>query len=252
MVTHTEPDKPLTPNEKYEEAALELATYHLLLKDRNQATLPLDEADEKALEEQYWNSLPRYQKLIGKETLKQKSKEYWRREIVKILKTAAIIVLIMNFSLSIAAVSSNTVRTYLMEFFVRTNKRSTDIGFDITETFVDIPEDWTGKYYPAYIPEDYNLIQSISMKSMNAVLYMNSQEQILSFTVYSKDAKVNIDTEDMKLSNHNVHGIDAFMFSNESEATMVWPMGDEYIVLYMNDMTEDICMVAESVRVMEN
>ena len=42
------------------------------------------------------------------------------------------------------------------------------------------------------------------------------------------------------------------MFSNESEATMVWPVGDEYIVLYMNDMAEDISAVAASVRITLN
>ncbi len=248
----TKPDKPLTPNEKYEEAVLELAAYNLLIKDRDRAAVPLDEADERALEEQYRNSLPRILSLIGKEIPKQKSKERRQREIIKILKMAAIIILVMNFSLSVAAVSSNNVRTYLMEFFVRTNKESSDIGFEITEAYLEIPDDWAGKYYPTYIPEGYCLTESISVNGMQSVLYMNSRNLILSFSIYSKDAKVNIDTEDMKLSNHNVLGIDAIMFSNESEATMVWPVGDEYIVLYMNDMTEDISAVAASVRITLN
>ena len=240
-VTDTSP----TPAEKHEEAVLELAIHNLLMKERDKAAEPLDETSETLLEEQYLRSLPQRMALIERETKHAHSRVKQRYGIARILKTAAVAVLCLNFALTVAVASNGTLRSYVFEFFIQTNSRSADIGFHVSDTTVDIPEGWTANCYPTYIPEGFELIQCVSIKSKNSALYTDPQDRLLSFTVYQRDTKVNIDAENAVISEIHINGVDATLFAKDTGNTLVWSYGDQFIVIYMKGTVDEIIKVAD-------
>ncbi len=241
-------DTTRTPAEKYEEAALELALYNLLMKERDKALQPLDEASELLLEEQYNNSLLQRLSLIKRKTHRFHSGIQHRRNFAYFFKIAALIVLYFNLSLTVAVASSSTFRSYLSQFFIQTNNKSSEIGFLIADTTINIPDNWSANIFPTYIPEGYNLVESVSNLAINSTLYINEEGKVLSIEINEKNTRVDLDTENAIISSAQIHGTDATIFGKEGKNTIVWPYGDQFIIIYMDDSLNEAIKVAESIH----
>ena len=82
-------EKMRTPEEAYEAAALELAAYRLMQQEQG---------DGETLEDAAAESMPRMLKMIDRQlTKKQRHERFWK-QTVRVLKTAAMVVLVLNMA----------------------------------------------------------------------------------------------------------------------------------------------------------
>lgn len=245
-------DKQRTQEEKYEEAAIELAVYRLLIEERDKAAKPLDDETEKLLQEQYEHTLPQRMAMIDRETRRRALIIGVRNCAPRILKIAATVILLLNMGLTIAIASNSATRAYLMEFFVKVNDEYAEIGFYKTETSVTIPDRWTGNCYPTYIPEGFSIIQVVPDKVMSSVLYIDPNDRKLSFELYNMAARVNIDAENARMSCVTVQGVKSTVFEKDGKVTLVFPYGEQFVILHIEGTLSEIVAVAASIRAIKN
>lgn len=145
-----------TPEENYEAAALELAAYRLMQREQDDIDTPDDAAAE---------SMPRMLKMIDRQlTKKQRHDRFWK-QTVRVLKTAAMVVLVLNMALTIVVASTGKVQVRFLDLVMQVNDSYMDIRYQPTETEATMPEDWKTNYFPSYIPDGYTLAQYVLSKS---------------------------------------------------------------------------------------
>lgn len=245
-------NKQPTPEEKYEEAAIELAVYRLLREDCENAAKPLDDETEKQLKQQYERTLPQRMALIDRETRRHALKHSLRKTIPQVLKIAVVIILVLNLGLTISVASSDTVRAYVMEFLVQVNDEYAEIGFFKTDTTIAVPEGWNGSCYPSYIPEGFTIKQLVHDDKMSLVLYQDQNNRHLTFVIYCNEMVVNIDSENAKASFIEIQGVKATAFETDTSATLIWQYGDQFIELQMTGTMSEVLIVADSIRNIKN
>lgn len=145
-----------TPEENYEAAALELAAYRLMQREQDDIDTPDDAAAE---------SMPRMLKMIDRQlTKKQRHDRFWK-QTVRVLKTAAMVVLVLNMALTIVVASTGKVQVRFLDLVMQVNDSYMDIRYQPTETEATMPEDWKTNYFPSYIPDGYTLRSMCRMKT---------------------------------------------------------------------------------------
>ena len=115
---------------------------------------------------------------------------------------------------------------------------------DVDASF-DVPAEWRGEYYPAYIPEGFALLEI--EKRSNSAIYSNSNDVWFIFDECSKDTDSNIDTEDAVISFETIHGCEALIV--EEDGTIIaWSDGTKYFILNADFSKEEALKIARSVR----
>lgn len=164
-----------TPEENYETAALELAIYRMMQRDHDNAKAAFSPKDAKKLSQTAQKSLPHMLKLIDRQTRKLALHKTLRKQGFRILKTAAVIVLVLNMGLTIATAASSNIRAKVIEFLAEINDSYMVISFMTTDEELSVPETWTENYYPTYIPEEYSLQFINSQNGISEVEYADAQ-----------------------------------------------------------------------------
>ena len=134
--------------------------------------------------------------LINRETRKTHKSIQIRKYTMRSLKIAAIAVLLLNMSLTIAAASSSSVRTKVIRFLIRINDSYMNIDFEDSSTDILIPESWTENYYPTYIPDGYALSSCSIDGGASMVEFSDTSGHKLSVGIYPTYSFSSLNTED--------------------------------------------------------
>ena len=167
-----------TPEENYEDAALELALYRMLRHEHEMVKANSSEDDEKETQRIAAESTPRIFALIERRTKRREGNSF-KRQSARFLKAVACVVLVANMGLTIATATSAPVRAKVMDFLTEINASYMSMGFRETELEIDVPENWEGSYYPTFLPEGYMLQFSESDKGKNEAEYTDVQGETL-------------------------------------------------------------------------
>lgn len=240
-----------TPEENYEAAALELAIYRMLKRDCDDAKASLSREAAEELAQAAEKSMPRMLKLIDRQTRNIALRQMLQKQGFHILKTAAVIVLVLNMGLTIAAATSSDIRTRVVAFFEEINNSYMTMGFMTTGEELSVPETWMENYYPTYIPEGYSLKFVSSQSGISEVEYEDSQANKLRIQICDITAISRINTEEADVMQAIVHGMKATVLQQPyGEVDMVWAMGDRYFVVNGCNY-ETVQAVAESIKIIE-
>ena len=111
-----------TPEEKYEESAIELAAYRLMLDERDKINSNISAEEKREIDEVADRSLPHMLEFIARQESAMRRRFQFRKQGLAIMKTAAMMVLVLNMGLTIAAAASSTVRMKVVEFLTAVNE----------------------------------------------------------------------------------------------------------------------------------
>ncbi len=247
-----------TPIERYRDAVLELVVSEMVMEELREAEQPLEPEAERALAAQARASMPRMLGLIRARRRGDRRRAFLRRGLPRLLKVAAILLLALNLGVTVAAAVSDTVRAHVLEFMFNVKEEYTEIQFARTGAEVDVPEQWTLRYYPTYIPEGYVLYDVAGMEDMGTVTYVGEGENYLRFSVSDLSTETSIDTEDSEITYGKIHGSEALFSEKEGRMTIIWHEGEwMYDVLYQNksmsaeQIREEALKIAESVSLIQ-
>ena len=119
-------------------------------------------------------------------------------------------------------------------------------AYDGLPSGASAPEGWTGKYYPKYIPEGYNMYDVID----DTVNYVNGYKSIY-FSEYDENADVGFDLSEYELLYSQVNGVRAYVGAGDVTTIVIWDYGDRGFVLEGWENVKDMLEVARSVAIVE-
>ena len=230
-----------TAEETYEDATLALAICRLMKRDAAAAepSAAVCEAAEK--------SLPRMLKLIDQHERRNHTRQMLMQQAFRVLKAAAMVVLVLNLTLTVATAVDSNVRSKVIDFLAFDNGSVLDIRFNTVTEDLLIPELWAESYYPTYIPEGYTL-QYIGTDELE---YVDSNGKTLSICINGLNSVTLINTENADASQIPLHGVTATVLRQpNNEFDIIWAIGARYFIVSAPDY-ETALDVAEGIQMIE-
>lgn len=231
-----------TPAQDYEEALFGLAVYQMMMDDKEKLKDEKSEADDE-------ESMLRILRLIDRHT-KSKAGSVWRASL-RLLKTAALILLVLNMALTVAATASTSVREKIIGFFMEITESHMDFGFSRELIPADSLKDWSAGYYPTYIPEGYVMERTVSIEGFSEIGYSNANGDMLTIGIYGANTRSSINMEGAEVSYLLIHDVTAIVLQQPyREVDIIWSDGERYFIVSGCDY-EITRKVAESLQKIE-
>lgn len=176
--------------------------------------------------------------LIQKATQRQRTKQFLKRTLPRIAQIAAIWIAVIVIGGGIAIAASSTVRVYFMKLLIETTPEYTRLQLvEDNESYLDVPEEWQGEYYPSLIPEGLVLSDIFSVGTLdNSVVYSFPNSAMWQFEFSeSEDVTINIDTEGAEISQVMVCGYEGTMVCKENRICIYWFDGTRLFMIDVRD-----------------
>jgi hypothetical protein len=182
-----------------------------------------------------------------KKNIKSSRADKQRRYILRFIEVAACFIVVLGIMAPFALANVDFIRTKVMELLIRIEEDHTDIDFIENEDgSFEVPASWKGSYFPAYIPEGFNLSERSSF--FNEVIFKDTAGRELHFGEYTENEQIALDSEHAELSHERINSMDAFIIEKGDSRTIVWNNDERYFIIYTNVPREVGLHVAESVR----
>lgn len=231
-----------TPTQDYEEALFGLAVYQMMMEEKERLEAEKGEADDE-------ESMLRILRLIDQHT-RGKSGGF-RRSALRLLKTAAVILLVLNMALTVAATASTSVREKIIGFFMEITESYMDFGFSRELIPADSLKEWSPNYYPTYIPEGYVMERNVSIEGLSEVDYSNENGDMLTIGIYGETTRSSINMEGAEVSYLLIDDVTAIVLRQPyDEVNIIWSKGDQYFMVSGCDY-ETTRKVAQSMQKIE-
>ncbi|MBQ9300429.1 MAG: DUF4367 domain-containing protein [Clostridia bacterium] len=236
-----------TPMEKYEEAALELASYRLLQGEQQKLSDPALNLTAWASPDDETEFSQRINKLIDAEFRKEALTNVLKTKPLRLLKFAALLILLVNMAITIAVAASDTIRVRVLQFLMQNTPSYTQIKFVPTGIEIEIPVDWSEDYFPTYIPQGFYMKKVEPYKEAALVVYENDRNQRIEIEICGPGAVAQVDSENAEMFNISIQGHSATVMQKNGWTRIVWNVGDRYIMVRSNTDYENTISVAESI-----
>lgn len=113
-----------------------------------------------------------------------------------------------------------------------------------TDSGMNVPEEWQGKYYLSYIPEGYEL----EYANWFGVCYVDAHGGELRFDENMHGDSGDVDTENAVVSNAALNGVGAMIVEKGGWTTVFWSMDNRYFVVEIHENRETALRIAAGVR----
>lgn len=224
-------DRRRLPCEEYEDVVLEIAFAELLLEECEALEAePLTE-EEEALLQEAGHQHRKHLNMIDRELRKRHTTGFWGRTAVKFLRVAAMVVMIISIGFGSALAISPDLRISVIKFLTVVTNEYVWIGFENkADQKVEVPDGWLADYYPAYIPEGYELAQLVSDEMTSQATYRGSEGFVI-FSIASAQLNTQMNSRNASTQTIRIHEQDATMLMLPDSCIITWAEGSSYIVV---------------------
>jgi len=235
--------------ENYEEAAFKLFIYEHEMENTEklkEESIPADV--ERHAEETY----PGMIKMIRRNMNKQLMKGAFSKSLLKVLRTAAVFVLIIYIGFTVAIAASSNVRRCVVEFLAIEHDGYNTVGFFENGMTVEVPTGWQESYYPTFIPAGFEIEYLYINKLESNVNCLNSECDNILIKVGGIGIITNYNTENGEVINVDINGTEAEATIHESgRVHIVWPIGDRYAIVSSTLGLDEVICICESFRIIK-
>ena len=180
-----------------------------------------------------------------------------RKVLPAALRAAACLLLILTVSFSVAFATSAVFRSKVLTLVVSVDEEQdwifhVDFLEDLDSAF-DVPQDWTGLYFPSALPDGY--VISMTDSTPPRIIYQNPLGQNFCYAEYDEADSVTVSTENATTRFINIGGIVAHLVESESSdgsahvTTITWTNDHRWFSLTGENMTLDtLIKIAASVK----
>lgn len=174
---------------------------------------------------------------------RRKQRHQQKRRFSRGERVAAIIALLVMVSVGSAVATVHMVQIGLLKLDIHTYPERTSYGLVPSETTMDVPQEWTGDFYPAYIPEGFKFVRCYSSDA----IYYDKDGGSLSFSEETYGSKTSLDTENANLSSVLINGAEATLIEKDGWAAVVWSANNRLFIVDIDGAKEDALRIAASV-----
>ena len=182
----------------------------------------------------------------------QRTRTFFRQALPKIGQIAAIMIAVITVASGVAIATSHTIRVQVMKMLVRIEEQYTALSLvEDSEASFEIPAEWTGEYYPSYIPLNFETSTVISFPGNHLVEFFNavSTDKQIIFSEYGDTTLANIDTENAMTQSITIGNDKGFLTTKDGYIYIYWDNGRVFFVLQTNGISENEALeIAQSVR----
>ncbi len=155
----------------------------------------------------------------------------------------AAVLLLMLVSVGSAFAAVRMVQIGLLKLDVQTYQERTSYALQPSGETLEVPAEWTGDFYPAYIPKGFALYDCMSREAE----YRTGNSETLTFSENAYGARVSLDTENAAVSTVQVNGAEATLIEKNGWVAVVWTANNRLFVVDMDGSAEEALKVANSV-----
>lgn len=183
---------------------------------------------------------------------KQQNRRFLGRTLPRLAQAAAILVAVVALVGGVAMATSETFRVQVMKLMLNVQEEYTELSLTADEAAsFDVPAEWKGRCFPAYIPEGMQLVQLVSEPGFTFVTYFHEATGKKGMTFFEGDENTvsNVDTENATVTNVSIRGNLGYLIEKENRVAVCWTDGSCYYDIVLWDVSCDEALrVAESVR----
>lgn len=184
-----------------------------------------------------------------------KWKQQLHRFLPRLIEVAACIVLVLGIAVPIAIANVESIRAKVMQLLIEIDDQAGEANIHFDEdpqAGFDVPVEWTGTYYPAYIPSGMGIVQC-EAEGSPLVEYASAQGQQLLFSEYDQSTSMTAGTEGATISYLPVSGGVAFVAEGMDEGVsyvrVLWANDSNWFSLDAYNLSRDETLkVASSVK----
>ncbi len=240
-----------TLQQEYDHLMLRIAMCEMQDEDMNQILSDAAVSKEDArLEADFFSKTePKAFELFHDSITKQHRVHMVKRVLPKALRLASFVLLFLYISVTVAIAVSPAIRVRVMELFFREQEEYTEVEFrENPEKAFDVPADWTGDYFLAYIPDGFEMTYLFTDDyGSNDITYTKADQRI-SFTIYDETFISNVDTENADTQQILVNGSPATMVTKGHRIQIIWAQRTNYFILLTINLDRDVTMqIAENI-----
>lgn len=186
-------------------------------------------------------------KLIERKLNKRLSKRFIRKTLPRSLQIVTVALLLFFIGLTTAIATVRPVRLRIMDFIAQIEENYSAVCLIYSENEEAIvPEEWRGKYYPYYIPDDYTFFYVDDL--FNIVYYTATDDCVLQFSEYEDADYSNFDIDEENAFDIVINGTPGIAMADGKDTTITWCVDDTYLCLHFSGDFDEAKCIAESVR----
>lgn len=214
-----------------------------LMEEDDSASDPVPPDDKEAVFQMF---LGKMERLEGRERPKARFIP-WKKVLPRLVNIAACIVVLLGIAAPFAVAYVEPIRIKVMQLLIEIKDDHTELLFiEDTDAEFYVPEGYTGRYYPTYIPEGFELTD-VSVLFYDTT-YQNKAGAKIYYSECTEDDEIDINTEGAILSHATVNGADAFVAEQETYVIITWALEDRYFVIIADTSLDEALKMARSVR----
>lgn len=121
------------------------------------------------------------------------------------------------------------------------------------EARVLFPKDWQGAFYPAMLPDGFELNEVFEGGSIKYITFQDKEEHFLNLSVSpALKTKTGVNNENVKISEVEINGVKGKVWESEDSCLIIWINYEHQFSLYSDVlMLSDMLEIAESIKYME-
>ena len=180
---------------------------------------------------------------IAAHTGRRRQQHEHRRRFPRGASIAAVIALLVMVGVGSAMATVHMVQIGLLKLDIQTYPERTSYSLVPSEGTMNVPQEWTGDFYPAYIPEGFEFDRCYSSN----VIYYDNDDGSLSFSEETYGSRTSLDTENANLSSVLINGAEATLIEKDGWAAVVWSANNRLFIVDIDGGKDDVLRVAASV-----
>lgn len=199
---------------------------------------------------QAWQKAENDRAIKHQQHRKAKLKHLLRRAV----SIAAALILLIGLSLSIGIASSEAFRSYVIQLLYSFNHAEGIINYHYLHSatsFMHVPNDWTGNFYPSYIPDGFAVTDYRHWPdNVYTITLTSSNGSSIIFEEVNREAWGTTGTEGGIIESVNINGHTGIIryAEDESYVAIDWPTDICWLSLYADGITlEQALEIANSV-----
>lgn len=180
---------------------------------------------------------------IASHTKKRKQPRERNRRFHRGARVAVVIALLALVSVGSAMATVHMVQIGLLKLKIHTYPERTSYGLVPSENTMEVPHEWNGDFYPAYIPEGFEFDSCYN----SMVSYLRPGGEMLSFSEESYGSRTSLDTEEANISSLLINGAEATLIEKDGWTAVVWSANNRLFIVDMDGGKDETLRVAASV-----
>lgn len=185
-------------------------------------------------------------KLIERKLNKRLRRQFVSKTLPHTLQIVTISLLLFFIGLTTAIATVRPVRLRILDFITRIEETHSTISLVNDIDNIVVPSKWKGKYYPNYIPGEFNL--SFVDDLFQSVYYETPDNKVLEFSEFSDTTYTNVNIDENNAINIIINGNSGIATTDEKGTTIVWRIDETYLFLYFSGDLDTATRIAESVQ----